>query len=684
MKQTFFTCLFLLCSLAFIGSNPGLKAQTPLGPITVSNQGTADSGGFSSDGDIAINSSNDYAQVWNRRVGSGTNNQTVFLRLFNADGTAATNDIQVSGVLNKNINSAQVGMDDAGNAYVLYDEKLSSSGTLYSLKLKRFSPTGTLLNQTNVGTIEQSCYADLAVMNNGRVVVLFTDDNDNLRLRLYSNNLLLQGQLTVSSGTRYYQHHIDERDGDIAIGYQRTNDFNLRKYRVTSTGFLLLAGPVTMSRGFCNDPIALRKDGKVALLTCYGSSNPAEYELRNSNLTLSSSTPLPNPDLSSNFCAIDTDVDDNTYVVWRTNDAVNGRSYNSSNTLTGTFNTDLFPRPSIATYDCRFVVGSIRNGAPGQIEAIHRRFTCEDCNFNTNFSYTLECLGERVLITVTADQNYPNSLYNLYQVSTPSTADPLGNPLTTVGGNSATFMVPNTPGNYYVIKHGNWSSECPWQERRILITLPTFNAPINEGFSYGVIGSSGSSVFNLDLDPDFNSGTTSHVWFLSRGPSQNGPWTWVDYRSSADNNSVLMTNHARGFYYLITHVVGGPCYAGESSSLVIFVNEKGLVSEIKGDTKKTGVIPPMGEMAPNRPFALNLWPNPANDRLSLSWDASWNLGTTEVEIYNAQGQFIRRIEVPKGQTQLDLSTSDLGSGLYFLSIHQGEVVLEKKKFTIQR
>jgi hypothetical protein len=100
------------------------------------------------------------------------------------------------------------------------------------------------------------------------------------------------------------------------------------------------------------------------------------------------------------------------------------------------------------------------------------------------FTYEIGCYQNQVTITATANTNYPNSQYNLYETQ-PCTGNPVGDPclvqppLDIQSGNVVTFTVPYVPGETYVIKHGNWDACRDWSEQRQLITLPDFEGSIS-------------------------------------------------------------------------------------------------------------------------------------------------------------------------------------------------------------
>jgi hypothetical protein len=100
------------------------------------------------------------------------------------------------------------------------------------------------------------------------------------------------------------------------------------------------------------------------------------------------------------------------------------------------------------------------------------------------FTYEIGCYQNQVTITATANTNYPNSQYNLYETQ-PCTGNPVGDPclvqppLDIQSGNVVTFTVPYVPGETYVIKHGNWDACRDWSEQRQLITVPDFEGSIS-------------------------------------------------------------------------------------------------------------------------------------------------------------------------------------------------------------
>ncbi len=354
-------------------------AQTPLGPAEISNADLDDFGASGARPDVAINSSNDYAIVWTKEPFLGLNTESTILRLFNEDGTPLTGDIEVD--YNNTLNSPQVGLDDQGDAYVIYDSKVSFSGTNYYLRVRRYNSSGTQVGGTlNLGQIDQSCQYDIDVKSNGDFVVFYTNTSNNTLLRLYNSSFTLLAQTTVSSGTEFFSHHVDVRGNEIAIAYSRTSNHNFRKYDIVGSSLSASVGPFSINKTFSVDPIALRPNGEVALIT--SGSGTTELLIRNDNGTPKSTTPIP-ATFTSN-AAVDADDNNQLYLAWHNNGStVNGQILDASDAVIGTYIHGIPNNfiTGIATHSCRYVViGSQSSSAADEQRVWNRRFTCENCD----------------------------------------------------------------------------------------------------------------------------------------------------------------------------------------------------------------------------------------------------------------------------------------------------------------
>lgn len=77
---------------------------------------------------------------------------------------------------------------------------------------------------------------------------------------------------------------------------------------------------------------------------------------------------------------------------------------------------------------------------------------------------------------------------------------------------------------------------------------------------------------------------------------------------------------------------------------------------------------------------ITLYPNPANNSTDLKLSVAQNCKLT-LEVLNQIGQFVKQIyagELSKGDHSLNLKTSDLPSGNYFISISDGNAVRKEK------
>jgi len=73
---------------------------------------------------------------------------------------------------------------------------------------------------------------------------------------------------------------------------------------------------------------------------------------------------------------------------------------------------------------------------------------------------------------------------------------------------------------------------------------------------------------------------------------------------------------------------------------------------------------------------LSIFPNPANDRVSIQADNGVDL-ITEITVTNNLGQVLRTIN-PSASTSIDIDVSDLATGLYFISVNTENASVTKK------
>lgn len=93
------------------------------------------------------------------------------------------------------------------------------------------------------------------------------------------------------------------------------------------------------------------------------------------------------------------------------------------------------------------------------------------------------------------------------------------------------------------------------------------------------------------------------------------------------------------------------------------------------DTIKDIILVTQGSMGlennRNNELLLNTYPNPVNDRMNITFIG--NDSETYIRIYSMEGALIfqKRYETNSGKNNIDLDLKDIPSGLYILSIHNG-------------
>jgi hypothetical protein len=78
----------------------------------------------------------------------------------------------------------------------------------------------------------------------------------------------------------------------------------------------------------------------------------------------------------------------------------------------------------------------------------------------------------------------------------------------------------------------------------------------------------------------------------------------------------------------------------------------------------------------NNELLINVYPNPANDVITLQSSSSMN--GVFVEVTSVDGKVVRRVEFNSLANAVDLNVSDLSNGIYLLNIHSNNSVTTKK------
>ena len=91
----------------------------------------------------------------------------------------------------------------------------------------------------------------------------------------------------------------------------------------------------------------------------------------------------------------------------------------------------------------------------------------------------------------------------------------------------------------------------------------------------------------------------------------------------------------------------------------------------------------------NNPFAsdeaISIYPNPAQDHLNVTLNLSKN-SEVEVVLKDVTGKTVmkKKNKLLQGDTKLQLGTTDLSSGLYFIQIKSDGILISTKKIIISK
>ena len=83
------------------------------------------------------------------------------------------------------------------------------------------------------------------------------------------------------------------------------------------------------------------------------------------------------------------------------------------------------------------------------------------------------------------------------------------------------------------------------------------------------------------------------------------------------------------------------------------------------------------------PIALEVYPNPAIDKIYLSWDAPLSATPVQAAIYDLQGKKISSHALSYADYRRSIDIGHLSSGIYFLKIVQEGTVLTTEKLVIR-
>lgn len=252
-------------------------------------------------------------------------------------------------------------------------------------------------------------------------------------------------------------------------------------------------------------------------------------------------------------------------------------------------------------------------------------------------SITISAIGGSYLITTNANVTYSISASQPW-ITLSSTSE-TGNSIfyISAGLNSNTFAL----NGYVVLNSGTYSDT-------VFVTQSANSTTLNVSplvLNYP----SGGGMQTASI-------TTSGSW----NAIISDPWISVDQNMGTGNYTlqVTLTANAGGSRSGSVDITNGIL------TQTILINQAGV----------TGIA----EQNQNSPEAMLLFPNPANERLTIKFETS---NRRVLQIHSADGKLMRTDNIETNETTLNIS--NLENGLYFVTIINGESIL-KSKFIIQR
>jgi hypothetical protein len=79
-----------------------------------------------------------------------------------------------------------------------------------------------------------------------------------------------------------------------------------------------------------------------------------------------------------------------------------------------------------------------------------------------------------------------------------------------------------------------------------------------------------------------------------------------------------------------------------------------------------------------------LWPNPASDRCTLTFDAAGIKGHNFISLYDISGQLIYKCELPEGTSAKEIDVHGFKEGLYLVQISSEQGIVGSGKLMVVR
>lgn len=329
-------------------------------------------------------------------------------------------------------------------------------------------------------------------------------------------------------------------------------------------------------------------------------------------------------------------------------------------------------------------------------------------------------IGNNIEITVAANNMHENHSWLVYILPEGSdcATNPLpGDPILDSGNqgdaSSYTFSLPYVEGQCIIVKHGTWSSACPWWELRRAFEVP--GIPRVDPFF--AVGSptpiNNDNFYMVHYTANANDFPTTHQWTLQTRLTEDDPWEPSNLIFNA-TTPTPMAFQRYTHYNRVCHFIQADteefcsenqvCYTfdPEGEGIVLVQSDDGrfrkelrlgehrdidLPDEDRegGDRGEGDGGRNIGEdTRPGNVFGdeMKLYPNPANTVLNFRLNTEVETSQT-LSIIDMYGRTVRTQQLKAGQFSGTLDVSALPSGTYLLRMKHTDGQVRQRRFVVQ-
>lgn len=268
---------------------------------------------------------------------------------------------------------------------------------------------------------------------------------------------------------------------------------------------------------------------------------------------------------------------------------------------------------------------------------------------------------------------------------------------------------PNTVGapcNNPVLGEGTWNANCQCVPDSVVYDcLQIPNGPNVPGSPCQQNGLVGTWSANCTCEPNTPADCNADFWIIQAyGPDSlpvpNELWVWNltnggsglyqffwDFGDGSVSTTAFPTHvYPDGGPYLLCLTITDSEGCTDTHCDSLFVDEDGLYNGFVGDggnrsALTINVVNPLTMDIPENSMmtSLELWPNPARERLNIRFDSRF-AGTTMFEVVDLNGRVVLAQQSGSvlGQNRTELGIEALSSGIYALRISQGRQVITQR------